>query len=127
MRVEVAIALVWRGGRVLLSRRPDDAHLGGLWEFPGGKLEAGETPERAAEREVLEELGVECSARSRRASITHDYADRSVVLHPVDCDFVSGEPRALEVSGFAWALPAELGGYALPEANAELVAELTRS
>ncbi len=126
MTVEVAIALVWKDGRLLLSRRPDDAHLGGLWEFPGGKLEAGETPEQAAEREVREELGVRCRARSRRAPIHHDYADRSVVLHPVDCDFVSGEPRALEVSAFAWELPAELGKYRFPEANAELVTELMR-
>ena len=124
MTVEVAIALVWKDGRLLLSRRPEDAHLGGLWEFPGGKLEPGETPERAAEREVLEELGVTCRARSRRAPIAHDYADRSVVLHPVDCDYVSGEPRALEVSAFAWALPAELAAYRFPEANAGLLAEL---
>ncbi len=126
MKVEVAIALVWKDGRLLLSRRPDDAHLGGLWEFPGGKLEAGESPERAAEREVLEELGVICSARSRRAPIEHDYIDRSVVLHPVDCEYVSGEPRALQVTELAWALPSELGQYAFPEANAELVAELAR-
>jgi len=127
MTVEVAIALVWKDGRLLLSRRPDDAHLGGLWEFPGGKLEADESPERAAEREVLEELRVTCRARSRRASIAHDYADRSVILHPVDCDYVSGEPRALEVSAFAWVIPAELGGYEFPEANAKLLAELAQS
>jgi 8-oxo-dGTP diphosphatase len=123
-RVDVAIALVWRSGRLLVTRRRRGTHLAGLWEFPGGKFRAAESAERCAEREVLEEVGVRCHAVGRRASIAHDYPERSVVLHPVDCEFESGEPRAREVSAFAWVQPSELSGYTFPEANAALLAEL---
>ena len=70
--VEVAIALVFRQGQVLISRRPAQAHLGGFWEFPGGKLEAGESPERCAEREVLEEVGVVVHALRTREPIRYE-------------------------------------------------------
>jgi 8-oxo-dGTP diphosphatase len=121
---EVAIALLWREGRLLITRRRHGTHLAGLWEFPGGQMLAGESAERCAEREVLEEVGVRCHAVGRRGSIAHDYAERSVVLHPIDCTFESGEPEAREVSAFAWVHPTELGAYAFPEANSALLAEL---
>ena len=122
--IEVAIALVWRDARLLLTRRPPGTHLGGLWEFPGGKLEPGETPEACAERETFEETRLVVRAEGRREAIRHDYPERSVTLHPVDCAWISGEPEAREVSAFAWVAPAELSGYELPAANRELVRRL---
>ena len=92
--VEVAIALVWRGTELLVTRRPDAVHLGGLWEFPGGKIAPGETPEACAEREVLEEVGLLVTARARRKVIEHTYPERRVKLYPIDCDYVTGVFRS---------------------------------
>jgi mutator protein MutT len=123
-RVHVAIALVWRDGRLLVTRRRTDQHLAGSWEFPGGKFRPGETVESCAEREVKEETGVTCAARARRGVIHHDYAERRVALHPVDCDWIAGEPSPREVAAVRWVLPDELASLAFPEANATLLAEL---
>ncbi len=121
---EVGIALVWRGGLLLVARRPDDAHLGGLWEFPGGKMEPGESPEACAEREVFEELGLRCRARGRREAIRWEYADRTVVLHPVDCEATDGDARAMTARTVEWIAPDSLPRYPMPAANAGLVATL---
>ncbi|MFZ5890366.1 MAG: (deoxy)nucleoside triphosphate pyrophosphohydrolase [Myxococcota bacterium] len=122
--VEVAIALVWRDQKLLVTQRPEGIHLGGLWEFPGGKLASGESPETCAEREVLEEVGLQVRARARRDSIRHEYPERRVLLHPIDCDYVDGELELREVSDARWLRPAELGQLAFPEANRDLIAEL---
>lgn len=122
--VEVAIALVWDDERLLVTRRPAGTHLEGHWEFPGGKLEPGETPETCAVREVLEEAGLRVAALTRRAPIRHSYAERDVVLHPVDCNLLGGELRLLEVSDARWLLPNELSALSFPEANRALIAEL---
>jgi mutator protein MutT len=124
--IEVAIALVWRGERVLVTRRPKDTHLGGLWEFPGGKLRREETPDAAAEREVLEETGVRARARGRRATIDWSYPERQLRLHPVDCDWLAGEGEARGVTELRWATVAELAGLEFPPANAALIAELSQ-
>jgi len=124
-RVDVAIALVWRDLRLLISRRRQGEHLAGFWEFPGGKIEGGETPAAAAEREVLEEVGVVVHAEHERALITHEYADRVVCLHPVDCRFQSGEAKAIEVAEVRWVRPSELSSLKFPPANATLIAELS--
>jgi mutator protein MutT len=122
--VDVAIALVWRAGCLLITRRRQDTHLGGLWEFPGGKCRPGETPEACAEREVLEEVGVACDARGVRAPIRFTYPERTVCLYPVDCDYRGGGPRPLQVAEWAWVVPAELERYEFPPANDGLIAEL---
>ena len=122
--VEVAIALVWRGTELLITRRPDAVHLGGLWEFPGGKIAPGETPEACAEREVLEEVGLAVRARARRHVIEHAYPERRVRLYPIDCDYVTGALELREVSDARWILPSELAKYPFPEANAGLIAAL---
>lgn len=124
--IEVALAIVWRGDRLLVTRRLADAHLGGLWEFPGGKLRINESPDAAAEREVLEETGVVARARGRRAPIDWRYPERTVRLHPVDCDWVEGDGEALGVAALRWATVAELSGLEFPPANSALLAELSR-
>ena len=123
--VDVAIAIVWRDGRVLVSRRLEDAHLGGYWEFPGGKIERGESAAQCAVREVLEEVGVTCAAASERALIEHEYPDRSVRLRPVDCRYLAGVATGLGALETRWVLPSELPRLKLPPANKALVAELT--
>jgi mutator protein MutT len=122
--VEVAVALVWRQGCLLITRRRREAHLGGYWEFPGGKTLPGESPEACAEREVLEETGVACAARRCLPVIEYVYPERTVRLRPVECEYVGGPPRPLQVAEWAWVCPADLGRYEFPPANAPLLAEL---
>ncbi len=125
MIVEVAIALVWRGERLLVTRRRAGTHLGGHWEFPGGKLGPGETALAAAMREVEEETGVVARARAVRQPIDWDYPERRVRLHPVDCDWVEGDGETREVDELRWVTTAELSCLDFPPANARLVAELS--
>ena len=122
--VEVAIALCWRDGRLLVTRRLSGVHLAGRWEFPGGKLAPGEAPEACAERELLEEVGVVARACGRRPVIEWEYPERAVTLHPVDCDWRQGDGVPREVSELRWVELSELGTLDFPEANAGLVAAL---
>jgi mutator protein MutT len=122
--VEVAIALCWRDGRLLITRRPSGVHLAGRWEFPGGKLGAGETPEACAERELFEEVSVVARARARRPLVVWEYAERSVTLHPIDCDWQDGDGVPREVAELRWVEPSELGTFDFPEANSGLIAAL---
>jgi mutator protein MutT len=122
--LEVAIALVWDAERLLVTQRPSGTHLAGKWEFPGGKLEPGETAEACAVREVLEEVGLHVAPLARRAPIRHSYSERNVLIHPVDCQLRGGELRLLEVSDARWVLRRELAALPFPEANRDLLAEL---
>lgn len=122
--IEIAIALVWRDGTLLVARRPPDAHLGGLLEFPGGKLLPGESPEACALREVREETGLTVRAIGRRAPIEHVYPERHVRLHPIDCAIAHGSAAPLAASELAWLAPQNLDPDAFPPANRELLREL---
>ena len=122
--LRIALALVWRDGRLLITRRREGAHLGGYWELPGGKIEPGETPEQAAVRETIEEVGVTASPLRRRPAIRYEYADRAVTLLPVDCDWQAGEAQPLGVSEWRWAAREELAEFRFPPANKSLLAEL---
>jgi mutator protein MutT len=125
--VEVAVALVFREGHVLVTCRPPGTHLAGFWEFPGGKIREGETPEACAEREVSEETGVLVRARARRPSVDWSYPERVVRIHPVDCDWISGEGEPKEVAKLCWARLSELRSLEFPPANHALIAELERA
>ncbi len=126
-RLEVAIALVFRGRRLLVTQRPKAAHLGGSWELPGGKLAPGETAEDCAVREVREETAVEVVAKKRLPAIDWDYPERRVRLHPVECEWVRGEGERLEVTGLIWATKADLSTREFPPANVALIDALCRS
>ncbi len=123
-RIEVAMALVLRARRLLVTQRPAQVHLGGLWELPGGKLAPGESVEECVVREVREETGIVILARRRLPTIEWDYPERRVALHPVECDWVSGEGELIEVAGLCWATRAELALLRFPPANAGLIDEL---
>jgi mutator protein MutT len=124
--LEVAIALVRRNGCLLITRRRAGTHLGGLWELPGGKCLPGESPEACAERELLEEVGAACRAVGRRAMIEYAYPEHSVRLHPIDCLYLGGALRPLQVAEWAWVTPAQLSNYEFPPANRNLIEELQR-
>ena len=123
-RIEVALALVFRERRLLVTRRRAGSHLGGSWELPGGKLAPGEQPEMCAVREVREETGVVVAAERRLPSIAWDYEERRVLLHPVECRWLAGEGERLEVADLAWATRADLCERSFPPANAALIERL---
>jgi mutator protein MutT len=126
-RIEVAMALVLRNGRLLVTQRRAETHLGGLWELPGGKLAPGESAEACAEREVREETGIVIVAEARLPTIAWDYPERRVALHPIECRWVSGDGELIEVADLCWATAEDLRARTFPPANARLIAELCAS
>ncbi|MCB1773154.1 MAG: Nudix family hydrolase [Gammaproteobacteria bacterium] len=119
-----AAALVDSDGRVLLARRHDDSHQGGLWEFPGGKLEAGESLAEGLRRELHEELGIEVVSHRPLIRITHHYDDRSVLLDVHRVERWQGDPHGREGQPLAWVAPASLGEYPMPAADEPIVKAL---
>ncbi|MBM4281984.1 MAG: (deoxy)nucleoside triphosphate pyrophosphohydrolase [Deltaproteobacteria bacterium] len=100
--IRVVAALIRKGGQVLLTQRKPGRHLGLSWEFPGGKVEAGETDEVALERELREELGVDVVVGTRCFETRHNYGTREMHLLVYRCRIVAGEPRALDVNAVEW-------------------------
>jgi len=122
--VEVAAGLVFRDGKLLITRRSAGAHLAGLWEFPGGKRESGETFEQCLHRELREELGIEVQVVALLEDIVHDYPGRSVRLKFFRCRWLRHEPKPLLCESLAWITPAQLSQYAFPAADARLLDKL---
>lgn len=121
-RIHVAAAAVFNErGEVLLARRPDHLHQGGLWEFPGGKVEAGEAVEQALARELREELGIEVEQARPLIRIAHDYPDRRVLLDVWRVERFHGEPHGREGQPLAWVMPDALPVYEFPAANRPIV------
>lgn len=118
----IALALVRRADRWLVAQRQAQTHLGGLWEFPGGKLESGETPTIAALRELREECGVSAVAVAVLPPVTCDYGDRVVELTGVLCRWEAGEPQPLGNQGGRWVSSQELRQLAMPQINARIIA-----
>ncbi|MGB8330360.1 MAG: 8-oxo-dGTP diphosphatase MutT [Polyangiales bacterium] len=124
MPVVVAAAVIIDNGRVLLTRRAEGQHLAGLWEFPGGKLEDGESPEEALVRECREECGIEVQVEQILDVTHHRYPAKDVLLLFYRCALRAGEVRHLQVADHAWVAPAELGDYPLPPADEGVVARI---
>lgn len=118
-----AVALIDVDGRVLLAQRPEGKSMAGLWEFPGGKVEAGETPEAALIRELHEELGIgtweSCLAPLTFAS--HSYEDFHLLMPLFACRKWEGVPRAKEGQTLKWARGADLRSYPMPAADIPLI------
>jgi 8-oxo-dGTP diphosphatase len=122
----VAAALVDADGRVLIAKRPQGKSLAGLWEFPGGKLEAGETPEACLIRELDEELGIQVSAACLAPFVfaSHGYDSFHLLMPLYLCRRWEGSARAREHEAIAWVKPNRLSDYPMPPADAPLVAWL---
>jgi 8-oxo-dGTP diphosphatase len=123
--IDVAAALVFRDGKVLITQRHHKAHLGGLWEFPGGKREPDETFEQCLVRELREELGIEVAVGELVESLTHEYPEKTVHLRFYRCRWERHEPKALDCLAFEWVTAAELRDHAFPAADARLLDKLT--
>ena len=122
--VQVAAALILHEGRYLITRRKADVHLGGLWEFPGGKREPGESLEECLCRELREELGIEITEPVPFQSIRHAYPEKTVELHFFRCSIKDGQPRPLGCEALQWVPPEELTRVPLPPADRPLVETL---
>lgn len=124
--IEVSAALLFRNGKILITQRRADSHLGGFWEFPGGKREPGETFEQCLVREIREELGVEISIVELFEEITHAYKDKTVCLKFFLCELLEGEPQPIGCAAVKWIEEAELAGYKFPAADARLLEKLVK-
>jgi len=122
--IDVAAALVFRDGKLLVTQRYTKAHLGGLWEFPGGKRESEETFEQCLVRELREELGIEVAVGELVESLTHEYPEKTVHLRFYRCQWTQHEPQPLGCPAFKWMTAAELKDYAFPAADARLLDKL---
>lgn len=111
-------------GRILVTRRPAHAHQGGLWEFPGGKLEPGETPEQGLTRELDEELGIRVHACEPLIRIRHDYGDRLVLLDVRRVTGYSGNPRGREGQPLRWLHPQDMDAGSFPAADRPIITAL---
>lgn len=117
----VAAAVVIENGRVLLTQRAEGQHLAGLWEFPGGKLEDGESPEEALVRECREECAIEIKVGPILDVTFYRYPEKDVLLLFYRCSPVSGNVRHVQVADHAWVDPKELRQYELPPADKQVI------
>lgn len=123
--ITVAAAVIRdQEGRILLARRPDHKHMGGLWEFPGGKVHAGEEPRAALVRELYEELGVEASVDAPLTFAIHEEPGLRILLLFFFARLRAGEPVGREGQEVRWVQPSDLPSYSTPPADAELIARL---
>lgn len=123
--VDVVAAVIERDGLILIARRPAALHLGGLWEFPGGKQNANESPEAALAREIAEELGARVTVGPLLERVDWSYPEKRVRLSFFRCA-IEGEARPLEGQELAWVPPADLRRYEFPPADATLLDRLSR-
>lgn len=121
---DIAVGVVWRGDEILIAKRPAEGLLGGLWEFPGGKPEPGESLEAAVVREVGEEVGVEVEPGAKIAEVDHAYSHFEITLHAFHCRYRTGTPRPLGCQEVTWVRREDLDRYAFPAANRRVLAQL---
>ncbi len=119
--IPVAVGIILRDSRVLVTRRREGTHLAGSWEFPGGVILPGETAEDALRRELKEELGVNVERATLIHRQSHSYPDRDVELHFFLCTGVEGEPSGLEGQDARWVSAGDLDHLSTPVANAEVI------
>ena len=124
--IVVLAAVIERDGRFLVTRRLADTHLSGLWEFPGGKCEPGESHDECLRRELLEELGVSAHVNEELLVTEHAYSERTVRLHFRRCE-IAGEPKPVLGQEMCWVSRSELKTLEYPEADRALIALLTDS
>lgn len=124
--MEVVAALIWEKDKFLICQRPENKARGLLWEFPGGKVEPGETKEQALGRECMEELAVSLDVREPFMDVTHEYPDIRIHLTLFHCVIPEGFPKALEHNDLQWIHPSQTGAYTFCPADADILKEIQR-
>ena len=123
--VRGAIGVIERDGNVLIQRRRHGAHLGGLWEFPGGKRRPGESAAACLQREMKEELGLVVRVGASLGQLRYDYPERRVRLSVYRCHYIRGKPKAFGSAAVRWVPRDRLAHYAFPPANIPLLQRLS--
>ena len=126
-KVEVAVGVIRRNNQIFITKRPQNLHQGGKWEFPGGKREADESMDQALVRELREEVGIETHGQLPLLVIEHDYGDKQVVLDVRIVEQFSGEPHGQKGQLGEWVAISALSDYEFPEANGPIIAALQSS
>ncbi len=111
-------------GQILIDRRPAKDLMGGLWEFPGGKIEPNETAEACIKREILEELAIEVQVGKHLITINHAYTHFHVTLIVHHCRYLGGEPQPIECDEIRWVTLKEIDQFPFPKANTKIIAAL---
>lgn len=122
--IPVVAGLLKKGSQVLVGQRPDNHSLAGQWEFPGGKIELGESPETALARELQEEIGIDVQIGELKLAVTHCYEDVGILILFYDVPYWKGEPKAIHHAQIEWVYPEELKTRPIPEANRRILDRL---
>jgi mutator protein MutT len=122
--VRVAAGIIFHKGRILIGKRFPHSFMGGLWEFPGGKQEAGETLEECLKREIREELDIEVAVGPLLAVAEHTYPHFRITLYAFLCHFLEGEPKPRGVADFRWVAIPDLFSYTFPPADLKVLSTL---
>ncbi|MEY3334301.1 MAG: 8-oxo-dGTP diphosphatase MutT [Cuspidothrix sp.] len=123
----IGVAVIWNDEKqILIDRRLPQGAMGGLWEFPGGKIEIGETIEECIKREIAEELGIEIAVGEHLITIDHTYSHLRVTLTVHHSQHLAGIPQAIECDEIRWVSLDELDEFTFPEANGEIIAALRK-
>ena len=121
----IGVAVIWNDqGQILIDRRRQEGLLGGLWEFPGGKVEPAETIADCIRREIKEELGIDIAVGDRLIVVDHTYSHFRVSLNVHHCRHLSGDPQPIECDEVRWVTLAEIDQYPFPKANGQIIAAL---
>jgi A/G-specific adenine glycosylase len=123
---EIAVGVVWKDGKVLIAERRAEGLLGGLWEFPGGKREPGESLRRCCAREIEEEVGIKTRVGRKLTTINHAYSHFRITMHVFECHHLNGNPKPLGCRQVKWVSPHSLNRYPFPAANKRLVEDLQK-
>ncbi|MBI1258254.1 MAG: A/G-specific adenine glycosylase [Chloroflexi bacterium] len=122
---DVTAGIIWNNrGEVLIAQRPLDGLLGGLWEFPGGKQEPGESLEECLKRELREELAIEVEVGDLFTRVKHGFTHFKITLHAFTCQYVSGEPQRIGVKDWKWVTPEQFDAYSFGKADRQVIAAL---
>ncbi len=122
--IQVAVGVIVDNDRVLLAKRPEHLHQGNKWEFPGGKIETGESLEDAITRELSEELAIQVTKQRAWFSLDYDYPEKRVSLHMSIVMAFIGEPRGNEGQPVEWVAINQLGQFTFPDANQPIIDKL---
>lgn len=121
----IGVAVIWNDqGQILIDQRKQDGLLGGLWEFPGGKIEPGETVEACIQREIREELGIEIEVCEHLITVDHTYTHFRVSLHVYHCRHIEGVPQPIECDRVCWVSLDRLDEFPFPKANVKIIEAL---
>lgn len=125
--IPVVAGFLKKDGKILIGQRPENNSLPGLWEFPGGKIELGESPEVALRRELSEELGIDADIGTLKLSCTHSFGDIGIIILFFEVPYWRGEPKAQHHLMLEWIYPDELGDRNIPEANRKILPRLLKT